>query len=222
VIKMELKIDIRETQERINLAKSLVDESEVVMLEVGDYVFGPVGVEYKEDDFLSSVTGRKMFQQLQELGDNYEYPLLIVGKNLDELYEETINSDSEEKGMHENAFIGTIASMIARGIPPIFLSNKELAMKIMIKSMEKLTDGKDRRINTAIRPTAKVEDYQLAILKSFPLMGSKKANIVLNHFGSIEKFMGASIEEMKEIKGIGKQAEKWYNIIHYEDDEIEW
>jgi ERCC4-type nuclease len=64
---------------------------------------------------------------------------------------------------------------------------------------------------TGYRPKGKIK-RQLFILQGFPGVGRKKAERLLNKFGSIEGVINASTDDLQTVNGIGKNTA----------DEIKW
>ena len=61
------------------------------------------------------------------------------------------------------------------------------------------------------RPKSK-RKQQLVFLQGFPRIGPKRAQNLLNHFGSIEAVITASPEKLGSVEGIGYRTAK---AIHY-------
>ena len=56
-------------------------------------------------------------------------------------------------------------------------------------------------------------------LEEIPNIGTKRINMLLEHFGSIEEIKKASIEELKKVKGIDRKIAE--RIVEYYKDKWE-
>lgn len=55
------------------------------------------------------------------------------------------------------------------------------------------------------------------ILDSFQGLGSKRKKVLLDHFGSLQKLKHASVEELRQVEGIGPgMAEKLWHFLRGE------
>ncbi len=202
--------DIREERSGI---PSLIEEEGVTVvrkqLPVGDYIVsGDIVVERKSaPDFAKSLFDGRLFEQAARLADSYPLVVYIVEGDPLRLkrYRGRINQLT-------SAIITLMIDFNAR----VIYSLGERHTAYIIASMAKRTVQSGRRgvvIHKKPRLTSPRE-WQLYILQSFPGIGPKTAERILEHFGSIEAFVNASKAEIAKIPGIGeKKAEQIKRII---------
>ena len=237
-----MKIDVREHKDRISLAKQYFPDATVEMLTVGDYVEGNLGVEWKDGDFGDSIK-HHMFQQADELISNFKVPVLMIPKRFSQIREE-LRVD-KWKNPYAGVY-GSIASLMVRGIVPMFVERSDWGFELMQVLAKKANDGKNRAVESSIRgrgvPTdlsissppihdRKVKpgkrvptfaDYQLSILTGFPNMSIGRAKTVINEFGSLTAFLNATDEEVKtRVKGIATMATKWRELLDWKREKVE-
>lgn len=177
------------------------------MLEVGDYILSDrVCVERKTyDDFISSIMDQRLFDQLRNLSDHFERPILLIeGKR-----ETSI-------GMHANAIRGALASVAVDYGVPIMWTHDEAdtaAMLFWIAKREQIDDERSISIRGK-RKKMELHDFQEFIVAGFPKINRKTAKKLLKNFGSVESVFNASEEKLQEAPGIGKKLAKMIrNII---------
>ncbi|MFO8018028.1 MAG: ERCC4 domain-containing protein [Promethearchaeia archaeon] len=89
---LNIILDIRE-QKLMNLfdSKNDIITYRIEKLDVGDIVVSEkAGIERKEGgDFISSIMDNRLFDQLERLKDTYEYPILILERLNDEVFDLT-------------------------------------------------------------------------------------------------------------------------------------
>ena len=168
---------------------------------VGDYqVSDEVVIERKTaKDFVDSIIDKRLFKQARELSEEFKRPLLILEG--DDIYNGMI---------HPNAVRGTIAAIaIDFGISIIPTRNSEdtAAMIKRIAVREQSGERVNIQIRTDKKPTS-LWEQQLFIIESLPNIGPVNAKNLLKHFGSVEKVISASEEELQEVEGIGKKTAK--------------
>lgn len=203
-VKIKICVDFREPDNKITKLKTILGEDsvEIVESEVGDY-FTPdkkVGIERKSlNDYLNSMTGR-LKQQLKELKDTFEHPYLFVEGNIDDfLY--------IDRRFHPNSIIGSVASVLSHSRVPIVFTGS-FFIPLLIKVVEKHYDGKVEEYTPIRRARPTKNDYQLNILCSMPGINMVRAKALLQRFGSVEKVVTASVEELTQVKGIGEKIAK--------------
>lgn len=166
---------------------------------VGDYqVSDEVVIERKTaKDFVDSIIDKRLFKQARELSEEFKRPLLIL------------EGDDIYNGMlHPNAIRGTIAAIaIDFGISIIPTRNSQdtAAMIKRIAIREQNGEKTPIQIRTDKKPTS-LWEQQLFIIESLPNIGPVNAKNLLQHFGSVEKVINASENELMEVEGIGKKT----------------
>jgi len=206
----EIKIyaDIRENSSRIIpiLQKRCVVEEK--NLPVGDYLLSKrVVVERKTtSDFLSSIVDGRLFEQVQELKNNFRIPLLIIEGNT--LF-------YEDRKIHPNAIRGALASIAVDFSIPILWTSNQLETAELLLSIAK-REQLERNKNVAMRGKKKarsVNEIQEYLLSGLPKISREKAKRLLKHFGTPEKVFTASEEELKQVEGIGEKLAKKIRYI---------
>ena len=172
---------------------------------IGDFRCGNVGAERKEIyDFIASIYDGRLFKQVRDMVDNYEYAYLIVEGDISKLGETKIES-----------ILTTIADFEFRyGIRIRFVPDKAATSFYFL--MLVLKHDKDLKpVYKLHRPKLKDMDYELLTLMGLPNVGEKTAKLLLNHFKTIKIISNASIDEIKQIKGIGiTMATRIYNVLN--------
>lgn len=174
---------------------------QVRSMAVGDYqVSDEVVIERKTaKDFVGSIIDKRLFKQARELSEEFKRPLLILEG--DDIYNGMI---------HPNAVRGTIAAIaIDFGISIIPTRNSQdtAAMIKRIAVREQNGEKVNIQIRTDKKPTS-LWEQQLFIIESLPNIGPVNAKNLLQHFGSVEKVINASENELQEVEGIGKKTAK--------------
>tara|TARA_R110000824_G_scaffold288781_2_gene477223 strand:+ start:52 stop:882 length:831 start_codon:yes stop_codon:yes gene_type:complete len=175
----------------------------------GDVKSEKVSIERKEDDFMTSLFDDRRLKQLGAMREEADHSFLIITKSYNE-----VKQDVMERDIGENILVGYIASLCAIGYPPLFISNKYDAARIMKRLVSKLeadTHGLYVRRPKKARPS----DYRNAIFETLPGVGPKLRRKIAERFLTIQDLAGATVEELQEIDGVGnKTAERIYDILH--------
>lgn len=209
-VEFNLKVDTREQEEMIRVASEL--GFSVSCQNIGDLTSKNVGFERKGSDYFSSVYSGRVFQQLHELKENYDYCYLIIDKTLEEVDIEAMRHNVSDVNVDN-----TIASFCIRGFPPIFAGSKERVARLVRAICIKANDGKDRNAYTPIRqkrmPT--VIEQQTAFVASLPGVSMTIAQRLLEKFKTPQVLANASEEQLQEVEGIGaKKANDIYRTFH--------
>lgn len=179
-------------------------------LEVGDFVIGPdVVVERKTvEDFLSSVTDGRLLGQLLNMSQAYARPLLILEGKPEDLF--TL------RNIHENAIIGMLSTIALTYRIPIFYTKnaQETAKYIhLMAKREQLGNDKEIRLRVGRKGFTRGEQQQF-IVEGLPQIGPTAAKSLLEHFGSVQKLVNATKEELKEVENIGpKKAQAILDVL---------
>jgi Fanconi anemia group M protein len=172
---------------------------EVCQLKVGDFILSDrVGVERKSvDDFLQSIVDKRLMPQAQMLRETFERPVLIIeGKGL-----------YNRRAIHPNAISGTLAALaVDVGIPIIpTVDEKETALILVaIARREQISEKRE----VAVRGEPKkfsLPECQRFIVEGLPGVSAVLAKRLLEHFGTVERVMCASEQELQQVDGIGRE-----------------
>ncbi len=209
-ISPKIYVDLREI--RSPVARALEKQGmEVVLrtLEVGDYVASDrAGIERKTvDDFLSTLMdGRDLFGQISDLARTFERPLLIIeGEGL-----------YTTRQIHPNAIRGVLSSIaIDFGVPIIFSKDEEdTAALISVIAKREQIDNKTGISLHGKKTAPTLKEQQEYVISSIPEIGPVVAKNLLQHFGSVEKVMLASREELMKVGLVGpKTADRIKEVV---------
>jgi Fanconi anemia group M protein len=191
----EITIDYREKNSFVPAELSALGHKiKLKELKVADYLVNEIAIERKTlSDFTQSMINRRLKKQLEEIKQYTKHLLLIETKTL----------------IFENSIKGFILSILLNHKVPIIFTNspKETANYISILSKQKPSKQK-------INPTKKQLSFyeqQKYILQSFPNIGQKKSEELLEKFKSLNNIFNAKEEELKLI--LGKKAKQFLNQL---------
>ena len=172
----------------------------VGQLKAGDFIISEdVGVERKTtDDFVNSLVDKRLFEQAQKLKQNFVRPLYIIEGNFENLFS-VRNVDSK-------AILGALTSLILDWqVPLLFSRNPEETADIItnLAKREQIDNKKLVSVRSGQKPKILTEQQQYFI-EGLPNIGPTAARNLLKHFTTPKNILNASIEELKEVEGIGK------------------
>jgi len=177
-------------------------------LAVGDYVVSDrVAIERKTArDFVSSIIDpeRNLFRQLSDLKNAYDRPVLILEGR--DLYTRQVNPSS---------ILGALASVaVDYGIPIIPTEDQEdTASVIATLADRERKEGREPKVH-GHKTARTLEEQQEYLISSIPSVGSTVARNLLRHFGSVEKIMTASAQELQQVDLVGpKTAERIRELV---------
>lgn len=175
-------------------------------LEVGDFIVDEIVIERKSfNDFISSIIDGRLFRQLEELSKADKSILIIEGPF-------TI-----KRKFSVNAYIGALAYILAKYKTSVVFTFSPLeTAKLLLSIATKLRNKKDisSRIKVMKKTGIEKEKLVISILSSFPGISEKTAKKIINHFGTIQKFITAKPSEIKKIVG-EKKAKRIIEILNY-------
>ena len=199
-----LKVFVDKREMRSGVVKTLDKLGvDVVLetLEVGDYVVSNrVGIERKTaEDFLSTLMdGRDLFGQISDLARAFERPVLIIEG--DGLY--------TARQIHPNSIRGVLASIaIDFGIPIIFSKDEEDTAALVNVMAKREQVSSNREISLHGKKTSlTLKEQQEYVVSSISDIGAVVARNLLTHFGSVERIMTASRDELMEVPLVGPRT----------------
>lgn len=210
--KVEIFVDTRE--QTSSVVRELAELGAIIrikQLEVGDYIVGPeVAIERKTtEDFLNSMIDGRLFNQLKNMGEGYQAPVIILEGNPTDLF--------SLRNIHKNAILGALASIsIDYRIPILFSENaKETAEFVFIMAKrEQLYKEKDLRLRTG-RKGLTLPEAQQFVVESLPMVGPTMAKSLLGHFKTVRGIVNASEKELQEVENMGeKKAKKITKLLN--------
>jgi len=199
---LRIIIDDREKKSGIpDLLKAVGIKTELKKLLVGDYIVAPETVVERKSihDLMSSIFDGRLFDQCNRLKEHYQYPVILVEGNVDEI---------EEIAENPLVFYGAISSVVFDfKIPIIPTPNASHTAKLLVSmcSRKKITKGPYLK---KIRKSNDLQKQQLTSLCSLPGVGEKTAIRMLEKFGSPILVLNASLAELAKIPGLGESRAK--------------
>ncbi|NPE07615.1 MAG: DEAD/DEAH box helicase [Asgard group archaeon] len=198
--KVKIIVDSREGKSGIAKELSQLDvEIDLQQITVGDFVLSSrVGVERKDvADFSQSIIDGRLFPQLIALKRSYPIPLLI-------LEGETLYG---HRAINPEAIRGAISTITLNFDIRIIWSRSTKDTARFLRNIAKREQRKSDRTPSIRTEKAPIETSELLefIIAGFPNINAVLAKRILDKFGSLENFFNASVEEIQEIKGIGKK-----------------
>lgn len=174
----------------------------------GDYLINDqIIVERKKaEDFIQSIIVNRLFDQCSKLKKETRRVLIMIEGNP---YMTLHKIDSR-------AVRGAILSILSDWqIPVIYSQNTECSVDLMMMlGTQTLKDNVYVRAYKGHKPK-KVSSQKLKFLQGIPSTGPALAGRLMEHFGNIKLIVNASAEDLRKIKGIGKNnAEKIFEFLN--------
>jgi len=180
-----------------NQYESVLNEK---MLPCGDYILSDrIVVERKTaKDFIQSIIDRRLFQQLANMKENFEKPLLIIEG--DDLY----------GTLHPNTIRGAIAAVIFDFEVPIIWTKDmaETAGIIYWIARREQIDFKREVPLRGSKGKLTPQQEQEYLIHGLPGISIVRSRALLEHFKTPEKIFHASEDELKKAPGIGPKTAK--------------
>lgn len=193
---------------------------EIRRLPLGDYqVDNRVIVERKTlRDFAISIIDGRLFKQAIRLANSNLTGVLII---------EGTNRDTADLGIARAAMQGALITVsLILGIPVLRAIDPAETAKLLVFMARQIKHLANNGIQRhGYRPKNK-RKRQVFILQGLPGIGYERAVRLLDTFGSVERVISASSEELQGVEGIGKKiADKirWVvgeQIIHNDNSEV--
>jgi len=155
-----------------------------------------VAVERKTaHDFVASIIDpeRNLFRQIADLARTYDRPVLILEGR--DLYTTQMNAGSIRGAM--------ISVAVDYGVPIIPTEDRdETAAVIVLLVQREMREGHEPKVH-GHKTARTLKEQQEYLISAIPSVGPAVAKNMLKHFGSIEKIMTASLEELQEVELVG-------------------
>ena len=183
-----------------------IESIEAVELQTGDMCTADdlFGIERKStNDFLISILGGRLKQQLYELRNKYQIPLLVI-----EGYEGIMDCILKNPQVHPNVIKGAVTSALTHnGVPIQFVGG--LYVEYILDTINKLYDGKREEYEvfgyTTIRRSVSSEDFFKYFVTGLPGIKGIIGLRLAKHFKTVDALVNAPVEELMQVKGIGKE-----------------
>jgi len=200
--KLRIVVDERERKSGIpDLLRAVGINIEMKTLSVGDYIVAPETVVERKSikDLISSVFDGRLFDQCNRLKENFQFPIILMEGNMDEINEITENP---------LIFYGAVSSIaLDFKIPVIATPSADHTAKLLVSmcSRKELPKGPFLK---KIKKSNDIQKQQLVALSSLPGVGEKLAIRMLEKFGSPSKVFNASSTELAKVQGLGNARAK--------------
>jgi ERCC4-type nuclease len=181
----------------------------VKRLRTGDYLIeGKAVLERKRvPDFLGSLFDGRLFAQAKRLADAPVRALLIL---------EGPASEWTQRHIAREAVQGAMLTLsVVFGIPVLRSQDEEETARLICYTARQLQAVSTTALNRPGRRPKGKRAIQVRVLSSLPRVGAKRAQHLLDRFGTLEKVMAASPKELTEVPGIGRQtAQQIHWAVH--------
>ena len=150
-------------------------------------------------DFVQSITDKRLFQQLSNMKENFERPLLII-EGKESLY----------GTLQPNVIRGALSSIaIDLGIPIIWTMDiaDTAGMIYWIANREQMLEKRPIALRNKKVPK-KLKEMQEYFVSSLPDISNVRAKALLKYFKSPHAILEADEKELQKVKGIGKKLAK--------------
>ena len=199
---LRIIIDEREKKSGIpNLLIAIGIKTEIKTLQIGDYIVGPETVVERKSiqDLISSVFDGRLFDQCSRLKEHFQYPILLVEGNVDEIESITENP---------LVFYGALSTVsIDFKIPIIPTPNASHTAKLLVSLCSKKESIKGPFLKK-IKKSNNIQKQQLSVLCSLPGIGEKTAIRILEKYDSPFIALSATSKELGKIPGLGETRAK--------------
>ncbi len=180
-------------------------------LRTGDYLIeGKAVLERKRvPDFLASLFGGRLFAQAKRLADSPVRAFLILEGPASEWTQRHIKRESVQGAM--------LTLSVVFGIPVLRSQSEEETARLICYTARQLQGVSTTAPNRPGRRPKGKRALQIRVLSSFPRVGSKRAQCLIDHFGTLEQVMAANPKELVAVAGIGRQTAQAIHWAVHED-----
>ena len=175
----------------------------VQRLPTGDYIVdGALVFERKSaTDFAKSLIDGRLFAQAQRLTKQFASAAFIL---------EGSPAAWEKLGVRREALQGALVSLtLIFGLPVFRTRNAAETAHVLLYAGRQLARlRRAEPLPCRLNKTKGKRARQLRILQALPGIGSDRAKHLLDHFGSVQACVSASIAELRQVAGIGAKTAK--------------
>lgn len=198
--RVKIIADYREDTDMVMYLKECDADVDVRPLQVGDFLTSAETVVERKTrtDFENSIIDGRIFKQLENMKLNYKNVIVVV------------EGARGEERIRKEALLGAYASMITDYNASLFFTQNKFRTAELIFAIakhEQFAEKKPIRL-FAKRKSSMLSEQQLVLVESLPMIGRKKAEALLKHFGSIKNLSKASAKQLSEVEGIGEKRAK--------------
>ncbi len=188
----KILVNIHEPQDIIqHLQKAIAVE--IKDFTPGDYLLGEIAVERKTlPDFISSWVQGRLFDQLSRLRSSYTFPFLLI-----EAYHPDYLSQT-------TAFYSILLTILLKTNVKIICTKdqKQTADVLLLMAGRAIVSAQIMRQPKKIS----LQQRRLNMLLQVPGMGRKKAQLLLETFGTLDALFKAESRQIQEIPTIGRKT----------------
>ncbi len=173
-------------------------------IEVSDYLVGTnVCVERKSlSDFIKSIYDGRLFDQVEQMRASCEVIIILVEEPYFHL----------KRGAVPH-YLGALSSLALRGVSVIHVTSFEDTARFLAYLSRKVEGDRPSVIPVKKRRKPKSWEEAYAVLVSFPSIGPKSAEKLLNEFGTLKNVFIADFHSLKRIVGEAK-ARKLQEVLN--------
>lgn len=195
--KLRIIVDERERKSGIpDLLRAIGINIELKTLPIGDYIVAPETVVERKSihDLVSSIFDGRLFDQCNRLKEHFQFPIILVEGNLDEISNITENP---------LIFYGAISSIaLDFKIPILPTPSADHTAKLLVSLCSRKESATGPFLKK-IKKSNDIQKQQLSVLSSLPGIGEKLALRLLKKFGSPLHVFSASSTELAKVDGLG-------------------
>ena len=209
-MKPRIYADVREEKSGI---PAILEASGLIVirkqLPMGDYIISDsIVVERKSAyDFARSLFDGRLFEQARRMSESYPMVVYVVEGDPGRI---------RRYAGRQKQLYSAMAALTLDYDARILISSGPQATAEIIKALARRIQGQaGGRLVIHKKPRLEdVEAWQLYVVQSFPQVGPKTAEKILEHFGTVERFCRATMAELSKIPGLGeKKAEAIRRIL---------
>ena len=209
------------TKPRGRVARTLADMGIFVLPvpdddgEIDRYVISKrLAVERRSaNSFVNGIMDKTLFTNAIHLRGNFRLPVLIV--------EGAVNY--EHRGFDPQAVRGALSAMLLEyGLNVLSTQNMEETIHLIVMMARQEQIGIPNISLVPKRKAATLPDMQRRVVEMLPGCGRVMAKDLLQHFGSVERLVRASIDELREVRGVGaKKAKVIQQVLNAEYEAVD-
>ncbi len=199
---LRIVVDERERKSGIpDLLKAIGMNVEMKTLPIGDYIVASETIVERKSirDLLTSIFDGRLFDQCNRLKENFEFPIVMMEGNVDEI---------EEIAENPLVFYGALSTVVIDFKIPIIPTPSAAHSAKLLLSMCSRKESPKGPFLKKIRKYDDLEKQQLSSLCSLPGVGEKFATRMLEKFGSPLNAFNASSSELAKVEGLGASRSK--------------
>jgi ERCC4-type nuclease len=196
-----ISLDTRENNNKFitflaDISKGKGYDLHMETLSFGDIQCGNIIIERKEiNDFYSSITSDRMWEQIAHMKANNEYvSIIMISGRLQDL--------REVDDIKVNVIMGALKKITALGIPHVWVQNDN---ELVFKALEFFSYAES---NEDFVPIKRVEKNKKdSLFMALPHVGRKAAKKLIKEFDNIETLVHASEKEIQAVVGPKKGSD---------------